>query len=82
MIAGNHNNVKGLSKRGDKYAEGVVKGIETFKDQMASIVLTEYINHYNNLELAIDEFYKNYKSIKIKTDIDVSEFKIKEWNTF
>jgi hypothetical protein len=84
MITGNHNNVKGLPKKGIKYAEGVLKGIDIFKDNIASIILTEYINHYKNVSIAIDEFYKNYKSIEIR-NIPPDRFLFltpKEWKSF
>lgn len=84
MITGNHNNVKGLPKKGIKYAEGVLKGIDIFKDNIASIILTEYINHYKNVSIAIDEFYKNYKSIEI-INIPADRFLFltpKEWKSF
>ena len=79
MITGNHNNIKGLAKKGAKYAEGVLKGIDIFKDNIASIMLTEYIDHYKDVTLAIDEYYKNYKSLKVIDNIIVDNNIVKEW---
>lgn len=82
MITGNHNNIKGLPKKGIKYAEGVLKGIDVFKDNVASIMLTEYIEHYKNVTVAIDEYYKNYKSLKVIDTLVVDTNIIKEWSSF
>jgi hypothetical protein len=83
MITGNHNNVKGLSKKGIKYAENLLKEIDIFKDNIASIMLTEYINHYKDVNIAIDEFYKNYKSLRVIDDIilDIENLYITEWKS-
>lgn len=78
MITGNHNNIKGLHKKGIKYAETILKHVDVFKDNIANVMFLEYINHYKNLDLAIDEFYKNYKSIKVIDNIPVKESYI-EW---
>lgn len=82
MITGNHNNVKGLPKKGIKYAEGMLKSIDIFKDNVASIILTEYIEHYKNVSIAIDEFYKNFKSIEIRqVPKDLFFKEAKEWTS-
>jgi hypothetical protein len=82
MITGNHNNIKGLPGKGIKYAENVLKSIDIFKDHTANIILIQYIDHYKNVELAIDEFYKNYKSLKVIDNIVINPNIIKEWTSF
>jgi hypothetical protein len=82
MITGNHNNIRGLAKKGAKYAENVLKGIDIFKDHTANVILIEYIDHYKDVTLAIDEFYKNFKSLKVIDNIIVDNNVVKEWNVF
>jgi hypothetical protein len=45
-------------------------------------MLTEYIDHYKDVTLAIDEYYKNYKSLKVIDNIIVDNNIVKEWNVF
>jgi hypothetical protein len=47
---------------------------------LGMIVFEEYVKYYKyNYELAVNEFYKNYKCLKIKTDLDISMFTPIKW---
>ena len=71
MIAGTHNGISGLKGRGIKYAEKLIGDAETYPDK----VLLAYINNFVNEELGIQEFYKNYKCIKILDKYENLEIK-------
>lgn len=77
MITGNHNNVKGLPGKGVKYAEGTKQTADLINIEFSTIILREYIKYFTE-EIGIDEFYKTYKSLIIKKDLDISKFKTKE----
>jgi 5'-3' exonuclease len=79
MITGDSSDgVKGLPGKGPKYAERVLESIHIFKDTVGSIILTEYIEHHKDLDVAIEEYYKNYKSLKIKDNLPIT-FEVKEY---
>ena len=63
MITGTHNNTKGLPGKGEKYVEKLFKCEHKFYD-LKSLVLDEFCDFFDE-EHGIEEFYKNYKMIKI-----------------
>jgi hypothetical protein len=63
MIVGTHNNVKGLPKKGKKFAEKFLK--ETTKEDRYKSLLDLYIESFG--EEGEKEFDKNYKCIKLLT---------------
>jgi hypothetical protein len=66
MICGTHNNVKGIPKKGEKFVE---KAFAALVDtHYRTLVFNLYIEHFGE-EQGIDEFYKTYKSLKLKTDL-------------
>jgi 5'-3' exonuclease len=65
------DNIKGIPKIGIKKGEKILKKQGTFY----SLVLDSYVNYYG-VDLGIEEFYKNYKCLKI-VDVD-SNYKFKE----
>lgn len=66
MITGTHNNTKGLPGKGEKYAKVILDACEGKTDKYPRVIFDCYrFHHKNNLTLAIEEFYKNYKMIKI-----------------
>jgi len=69
MITGDSvDNIKGIPGKGDKFAESMLKPF--FSNQMlSSIVFEEYFNYFGE-EVAIQEFYKNYMCLKMKTEYD------------
>lgn len=65
MITGQPgDNIKGIPGRGKKYAERLIKYCDESDLCYHTQVLDEYIQHFGE-PLGIDEFYKNYKSLKI-----------------
>ncbi len=70
MITGSHNNTKGIPGKGEKYTfvlfEDVVK--RDFSN-VQEVILRSYINHFGE-ELGIEQFYKNYKMLKIPTKLE------------
>lgn len=63
MIVGTHNNVKGLHRKGKKFAESVLVG---HPSNWKVIVYDLYINTFGQ-NLGPIEFYKNYKCVKLLT---------------
>lgn len=68
MITGTHNNVKGLPGKGAKYVEKLFEKLNYRTDlEYAELVFSAYLAHYGNSKDAIEEFYKNYKCVKLLT---------------
>lgn len=69
MITGTHNNTKGLPGKGDAFVKKLLSQNESIFKTLNSQyfrnqVFEEFITHFGE-ELGIEEFYKNYKMIKI-----------------
>ncbi len=78
MITGDtSDNIKGIPGKGIKYAENLIKEDEEGTPYQ-SLILQEYVNYFGEYK-GIEEFYKNYKCLKIKNDLDVSMFTPIEW---
>lgn len=62
IIGDNADNIQGLFMKGEKYIEKI-----KLKDSKNIIqdVFKEYISHYQKESLAIENFYKNYKLLKL-----------------
>jgi len=68
MIAGTHNNVKGLPGKGKKYIEKLFEKLNYKTDlEYAELVFSAYLVHYGNTHEAITQFFSNYKCIKLLT---------------
>jgi hypothetical protein len=82
MICGGHNGNKGLKGKGEKFFNELTQDITHLDNHyLGFVVFDSYVKHYKfDYQLAIDEFYKNYKIITLKTDLDVSMFTPIEWN--
>lgn len=81
MITGTHNGIKGLPGRGVKYFEYISQDI-TFLDVkfLGHEVFGAYLEYYKyDYPKAIDNFYKNFKMIDLKKDLDVSMHIPIEW---
>jgi len=73
MITGDtSDNIKGIPGKGIKYAENLIKEDEEGTPYQ-SLILQEYVNYFGEYK-GIEEFYKNYKCLKIKNDLDISMF--------
>ena len=83
MICGDAaDNIKGLPGKGEKVWEDWTQDI-THLDYLfyGRVVYEMYVQHYDyNWGKAIEEFYKNYKSLKIKEDLIIDSFIPIEWN--
>ncbi len=78
MITGDtSDNIKGIPGKGIKYAENLIKEDEEGTPYQ-SLILQEYVNYFGEYK-GIEEFYKNYKCLKIKNDLDISMFTPIEW---
>jgi 5'-3' exonuclease len=65
MITGQPGDgVKGIPKKGIKYAKELFDKYTLYGENYLSLVLNEYINHFGEYK-GIEEFYKNYKLLKI-----------------
>ena len=65
LIAGTHNGIKGLLKKGPVYAAKVLDGITGMDISYLYIVLHEYILHYKSEIIGKIEFEKNYKLLRL-----------------
>ncbi len=74
IIAGTHNGVAGLKGKGNKYVEKLFSNLSQYGENYRNIVFNEYINHYNDEAIGIEEFYKNYKVLKILNEYEGLEF--------
>ena len=63
--------IKGLPGKGKVYADKIINNSKI--EDYASNVLKEYIKQFGE-EIGINEFYKNYKLLKIKDSIENIEF--------
>ena len=63
MICGTHNNTKGIPGKGIKFTEELLSMIEN-PQEFPTGVLYQYIRYFGESK-GIEEFYKNYKMIKI-----------------
>jgi len=82
MITGDtSDNIKGLPGKGLKHYIYVTQDVSPLDARvLGMIVFEEYVKYYKyNYELAVNEFYKNYKCLKIKTDLDISMFTPIKW---
>lgn len=81
MITGSHNNIKGIPGKGIKYVEKSFKALDRDVNYY-TCVFNNYLDYFGE-ELGIEEFYKNYKLIKIPEKLDgfqlpeLTEFKNK-----
>jgi len=76
MISGQSgDNIPGLHGKGDAYFKKISspiifdKGIE-FTPPLYNSVLMAYFDYYKDFSLALDEYYKTYKSLKILDEIE------------
>lgn len=70
LIAGTHNGVKGLFKKGTKYATSILNNIIGMDISHSYIVLHEYIIHYKSEKVGKEEFEKNYKLLRLLDDFE------------
>lgn len=68
------DNIKGIKSLGEKAAKTILNNPLNYRIN----VFETYINTYGE-SLGIQEFYKNYVCLKLKEDLDVSQFKVIEW---
>lgn len=83
MICGDTaDNIKGLPGKGGKFYLYLTQDVSPLDAKvLGNIVFEAYVDYYQyNYDLAIKELYKNYMCLKIKDDLDISSFKIIEWN--
>ena len=64
MITGTHNNTKGIPGKGKAFVNKFFESFLPFKDYDLQ-TLTAYKWHYKDFNTALEEYYKNYKLLKI-----------------
>lgn len=65
MITGDSSDgIKGIPGKGVKWAEKLFNNSDNFDRSRSSLVLEAYVDYFGE-ELGIEEFYKNYKCLKI-----------------
>ena len=72
IIGDSADNIKGIPGKGVKAAEAIMSWAKKYEEEYSHKVLQEYIDYFGESK-GIDEFYKNYKCLKIKTDYDFSK---------
>jgi hypothetical protein len=76
MIIGDKaDNIPGLKNKAEAFVNSVFKDTTDYPET----VLSCYIGHYNSIDIAIEQFYKHYKCLKIKDDLDVIHFHAINW---
>ena len=81
MITGTHNGISGLKGKGEVYAKKIFLGtgltwkITHDNDLCRTRTFNEYIDFYKDESIAIEEFYRNYKCIKILDKYENLEIK-------
>lgn len=79
MITGTHNATKGIPGKGIKFAEKCLEEAMFTGYTLPSIVLINYINHFEESE-GINQFYSNYVCTKIlekSNNFDVTNYPLK-----
>lgn len=67
MICGSHNNTVGLKGKGIKFVERLFK--EFKEESYCTVVFNEFLGTLGE-EQGITEFYKNYKMLKVQTELE------------
>jgi 5'-3' exonuclease len=78
MICGqSSDNIKGLVGRGEKHYNLITQDLSPLDYKLLGTIIFEaYVGHFNyDYTKATNEWYKNYHCLKIKEDVDVSQFK-------
>lgn len=65
IIGDTADNIKAIPGKGPAYAEKLFKTLENDTKQYPMFILNEYIKQFGE-EVGIEEYYKNYKCLKIK----------------
>ena len=73
LMGDSADNIKGVPKIGEVGANKIISNNNSSFMQLTNCVINEYIKYYGE-ELGIEEFYKNYKCLKIKSEF--SNFKV------
>jgi len=82
MICGDTaDNIKGLPGKGEKFFNKLIEDIPYLDTKFfGSCVSRAYVEYYNyNYEKALDEFYKNFKTLKLKDNLIIDFFIPIEW---
>jgi 5'-3' exonuclease len=78
MIVGqNGDNIKGLPGKGEVFAKNLFEE-DAEGTPYHSLILQEYIKHFGEYK-GIHEFYKNYISLKLIDNLDITAFKTVEF---
>lgn len=80
MIIGDPgDNVKGLKNKGKVYAQEIIDAYRSaiYPLYLGSNILNEYIYNLGELE-GINEFYKNYRSLRLINSVNLGEIKLNE----
>lgn len=72
IIGDTSDNIPGLKGKG----EGFVNKVFTEPKDFAEKVLSCYIDHYKDTNIAIEKYYEAYKSLKLVNDLDITTFAI------
>jgi len=74
MITGTHNNTKGIPGKGIKFVEKLFKPVQIGETWIQTLkhadVLNCYIEYYKDFNIALTEYYKNYKMLYIPTKLE------------
>jgi hypothetical protein len=72
IIGDTSDNIPGLKGKGEAF----VNKVFTEPKGYAEKVLSCYIDHYGDTNIAIEKYYEAYKSLKLLNDLDISIFAI------
>jgi 5'-3' exonuclease len=76
IIGDTSDNIPGLKGKGESFVKKLFEGTTNYPEK----VLSAYISHYGEINLAMDEYFRIYKCLKLLDDLNVSEFTTNVWN--
>ncbi len=75
VIGDSADNIFGLKGKANAFVNKLFEGHTNYPER----VLTAYIGHYSDTDLAVEKYYQTYKCLKIKDDLDISQFEPIKW---
>jgi 5'-3' exonuclease len=72
IIGDTSDNIPGLKGKGEAFVNKVFTELKGYAEK----VLSCYIDHYKDTDIAIEKYYEAYKSLKLVNNLDISTFAI------
>ena len=72
IIGDTSDNIPGLKGKGEAFVNKVFAEPKDFAEK----VLSCYIDHFKDTNIAIEKYYEAYKSLKLVNNLDITTFAI------